>query len=38
MTAPMSPPEHIRPIRVILADDDPNLRDALKSDRSHVVL
>ena len=31
MTAPMSPPEHIRPIRVILADDDPNLRDALAS-------
>lgn len=31
MTAPMSPAERIRPIRVILADDDPNLRDALAS-------
>lgn len=31
MTDPMSPPDHIRPIRVILADDDPDLRDGLAS-------
>lgn len=31
MIDPMSPYDHIRPIRVILADDDPDLRDGLAS-------